>query len=93
VPPAAPRVVLLPDRTGARVRYLGQQGGLAAIEIDGQGPLRGRFQGPLIPVSVLDGVATLRRMTIDRGAIDLEIGDAIHSVRLRLDLGDVQVNT
>jgi len=88
-----PRIALIPDRTGARVRYLGHKEGLAFVEIEGQGQLIGRFLGPVIPVSLLNGLATLHRMTLDRGAIDLEIGDRIHRTRLRLDLRDVRLNT
>jgi hypothetical protein len=91
--PSDPRIALIPDRTGARVRYLGHREGLAFVEIEGQGQLPGRFLGPVIPVSLLNGVATLHRMTLDRGAIDLEIGDRLHRTRLRLDLRDVRLNT
>jgi hypothetical protein len=85
-PRTDPRLILLAERFGAQVRYVGDDGGLAVVEVDGYGTLRGRLLGPVLPVSVIAGTATLQRIALDRGVIDLEIGDRTHRVRLRLNL-------
>jgi hypothetical protein len=81
-----PRLLLLAERIGARVRYLGDDNGIVSVEVDGQETVCGRLLGPVLPVSVITGAATLQRITLDRGAIDLEMGDRTHRVRLRLYL-------
>jgi hypothetical protein len=81
-----PRLIRLAERIGTRVRYLGDDNGMVSVEVDGQERVCGRLLGPVLPVSVITGVATLQRITLDRGAIDLEMGDRTHRVRLRLEL-------
>jgi hypothetical protein len=85
-PRTDPRVFLLAERIGSQVRYVGDDAGLAVVELEGHGTFRGRLLGPVLPVSVIAGTATLQRITLDRGTVDLEMGDRTHRVRLRLDL-------
>jgi hypothetical protein len=81
-----PRLMSLTERIGTPVRYLGDDRGMAVVEVSGCGTFTGQLLGPVLPVSLITGEATLQRITLDRGAIDLDIGDRAHRARLRLDL-------
>jgi hypothetical protein len=85
-PRTDPRLLRLAERIGAQVRYVGDDAGLAVVEVEGHGTFRGRLLGPVLPVSVIAGTATLQRIKLDRGIVDLDMGDRTHRVRLRLDL-------